>query len=63
MVGNSAVGKTSLVRRYVHNMFTQQYQVTIGVDFALKVLHYDEDTLVRIQLWDISGDGLRRLNR
>ncbi|KAJ8321957.1 hypothetical protein KUTeg_000428 [Tegillarca granosa] len=28
---------------------------TIGVDFALKVLNWDADTIVRLQLWDIAG--------
>jgi hypothetical protein len=27
----------------------------IGVDFALKVLNWDADTIVRLQLWDIAG--------
>ena len=27
----------------------------IGVDFALKVINWDADTLIRLQLWDIAG--------
>ena len=27
----------------------------IGVDFALKVINWDTDTLIRLQLWDIAG--------
>lgn len=30
--------------------------VQIGVDFALKVIKYDEATTVRLQLWDIAGE-------
>jgi hypothetical protein len=30
----------------------------IGVDFALKVLNWDDNTTVRLQLWDIAGEGL-----
>ena len=30
--------------------------VQIGVDFALKVLNWDADTLIRLQLWDIAGN-------
>lgn len=56
VVGDIGVGKTSLInKRYVHNVFSQQYKSTIGVDFALKVLNWDENTIVRLQLWDIAG--------
>lgn len=54
VVGDIAVGKTSLIKRYVHNIFTENYKSTIGVDFALKVLNIDNKN-VRIQLWDIAG--------
>ena len=32
--------------------------VQIGVDFALKVINWDADTLIRLQLWDIAGEQL-----
>ena len=31
------------------------YKPTIGVDFALKVINWDPNTLIRLQLWDIAG--------
>ena len=51
------VGKTSLIKRYVHHIFGQTYKPTIGVDFALKVINWDPETLIRLQLWDIAGQG------
>ena len=39
----------------VHNFFTENYRATIGVDFALKVINWDAQTVVRLQLWDIAG--------
>ncbi|XP_058613876.1 ras-related protein Rab-38 isoform X2 [Onychostoma macrolepis] len=55
VIGDLGVGKTSIIKRYVHQIFSQHYRATIGVDFALKVLHWDSQTVVRLQLWDIAG--------
>ncbi|XP_076144742.1 ras-related protein Rab-38 [Alosa pseudoharengus] len=55
VIGDLGVGKTSIIKRYVHHIFSQHYRATIGVDFALKVLDWDQQTVVRLQLWDIAG--------
>ncbi|KAM4620373.1 ras-related protein Rab-38 [Polymixia lowei] len=55
VIGDLGVGKTSIIKRYVHQIYSQHYRATIGVDFALKVLHRDNDTMIRLQLWDIAG--------
>lgn len=56
VIGDLGVGKTSIIKRYVHHNFSPNYRATIGVDFALKVLNWDQET-VRLQLWDIAGRG------
>nr|XP_054367700.1 ras-related protein Rab-38 [Mirounga angustirostris] len=56
VIGDLGVGKTSIIKRYVHQNFSSHYRATIGVDFALKVLHWDPETVVRLQLWDIAGE-------
>uniref|UniRef100_A0ACB8FGS2 Uncharacterized protein n=1 Tax=Sphaerodactylus townsendi TaxID=933632 RepID=A0ACB8FGS2_9SAUR len=56
VIGDLGVGKTSIIKRYVHQNFVFHYRATIGVDFALKVLPWDPETVVRLQLWDIAGE-------
>ena len=56
VVGDLGTGKTSIIKRYVHNVFSLHYKSTIGVDFALKVIPWSKDTVVRLQMWDIAGE-------
>ena len=55
MVGASAVGKTSLVRRFVESIFDERYQTTIGVKIDKKRVEASgrEVTLV---IWDLAGE-------
>lgn len=58
VIGELGTGKTSFIKRYVHQFFNQNYRATIGVDFALKVLNWDQNTIIRLQLWDIAGKSI-----
>lgn len=55
VVGEIHSGKSALIRRYVHDFYSQNYCATIGVDFRLKLIHYNDDLEIRLQLWDIAG--------
>ncbi|VBB32541.1 unnamed protein product [Acanthocheilonema viteae] len=55
IIGDVGTGKSSIVQRYAHNLFTQHYKATVGVDFATKNLSWNDDITLRLQLWDISG--------
>lgn len=61
MLGAFAVGKTSLVRRYVKNIFSDKYQTTIGVKVDKKTVVIGEES-VELILWDLAGkDGLSEM--
>lgn len=55
VLGASAVGKTSLVRRFVFNLFSEKYLTTIGVKVDRKRVTVSEQDLTLI-LWDIQGE-------
>ncbi|KAK3792284.1 hypothetical protein RRG08_007362 [Elysia crispata] len=55
VIGEFGVGKTSLIRRYTEGSFSPNYKLTIGVDFGLKCLEWDNNTKINLQLWDIAG--------
>ncbi|XP_050412691.1 ras-related protein Rab-7L1 [Patella vulgata] len=55
IIGDPTVGKTSFVQRYVNNSYRKDYKMTIGVDFALKVIKWSDNRNIKLQLWDIAG--------
>ena len=54
MLGTLAVGKTSLVRRFVDSMFSERYQTTIGVKVDRKDVQVNGRE-VTLMLWDLEG--------
>lgn len=54
MLGDPAVGKTSLVRKYIHDMFDDKYLSTLGAKPVKKVIELDDDK-VTLMIWDIAG--------
>lgn len=54
MLGTFAVGKTSLVRRFIESIYSDKYHTTVGVKVDKKVVQVDS-TEVTLLLWDIEG--------
>lgn len=54
ILGDSGVGKTSLMNMYVNKRFSNQYKATIGADFLTREVQVN-DRLVTMQIWDTAG--------
>ncbi|CAD8193323.1 unnamed protein product [Paramecium pentaurelia] len=54
IIGDSAVGKTNILKRFCENQYTQNFVSTIGIDFKFRDLEV-EGKLMRLQIWDTAG--------
>ena len=54
LIGNSSVGKSSLLVRFVDDVWEENFVPTIGVDFKLKTLDVNGKK-VKLQIWDTAG--------
>ena len=55
IVGDGGIGKTALVLRYTKDTFSEDYKVTIGVQFATQIEQINDET-VKLQIWDTAGE-------
>ncbi|KAK1936735.1 Ras-related protein Rab-28 [Phytophthora citrophthora] len=58
ILGDGAVGKTSIAMRHTEDNFSTTYKQTIGLDFFLKRMALPGDTQVTLQIWDIGGQSI-----
>ena len=64
LIGDIAVGKTSIISRYVNNSFEENYQCTIQAEQQTKIVKEDENTYVKLIIWDTVGqEKFRSLTR
>jgi small GTP-binding protein len=54
LLGDEAVGKTSLFYRYIHNKFEHSYRQTLGTEILLKEVSINGITVI-LQIWDVAG--------
>ena len=55
LLGNAGVGKTCIVGRYINNSFSNAYKSTIQAELNSKVINEDNDTSIRLKIWDTIG--------
>ena len=56
LLGDIAVGKTSLIGRYITNTFSNQYKSSIGCELKQKTVQIDKDIQAKLQIWDTAGE-------
>lgn len=54
LVGNSSVGKTSIMLRYLDNFFVENFLPTVGIDFKTKLVGHNGKN-IKVNLWDTAG--------
>ena len=63
IIGNSGVGKSNILLRYVHNQFNDEFKTTVGVEFGAKNIEINKKRF-RIQIWDTAGqENFRSITR
>lgn len=63
IVGNSGVGKSSLLLQFTDKKFSHSHEMTIGVDFGAKTIDIDNKT-IKLQIWDTAGqESFRSITR
>jgi small GTP-binding protein len=55
LLGDSNVGKSNILSKYLHNEFNQDSKSTVGVEFGSKTFEIDEKTTIKAQIWDTAG--------
>ncbi len=60
IVGDSKVGKTAIVRRYLDNNHSKTYKSTIGIDYFKKIVDRKEKKSINVEIWDTTGNRKSR---
>ncbi len=56
VLGDAAVGKTSLINMYIEQSFSEDYKPTLGANIIRKDVHVKEiNASVRLIMWDLAG--------
>eukprot|EP00347_Sterkiella_histriomuscorum_P006244 403353512 len=55
IIGDSSVGKTSIIQMFQHKHFNQSFKPTIGADFSTKEITMEDNRIVNLQIWDTAG--------
>ena len=54
LIGDSSVGKTSIINQFIYGSVDSEHQPTVAIDFFAKAMKIDNQT-IRLQIWDTAG--------
>ena len=54
IIGDSGVGKSNILLRYINNTFSDEFKATVGVEFGAKNIEINK-RIYRVQIWDTAG--------
>ena len=57
LLGDSTVGKTCFLLRFMEDSFIDLHMATIGLDYKLKTMILEEQKIVKVQIWDTAGQN------
>lgn len=55
VIGDTGVGKSSILLRFADDAFSESHISTIGVDFRFRTVKLDNKKTVKLQIWDTAG--------
>ena len=56
LVGDCSVGKTSIINRFIENRFNRNLKSTVNIEFRIKSIKLDSNTIVDLKIWDTCGE-------
>lgn len=55
IIGDSNVGKSCILLKFLNKQFRYNHDVTVGVDFGVKMLELEDKNIIKIHIWDTAG--------
>ena len=52
IIGNPSVGKSCILNQFLNNTFSDEYEITVGVEFGAKTIELDNNEKIKLQIWD-----------
>ena len=52
IIGNPSVGKSCILNQFLNNTFSEEYEITVGVEFGAKTIEIENGEKIKLQIWD-----------